>query len=78
MVMIILKAGRTFAHGLTRKIGELLQPVFLMQSIYKIRKTVLCKECTFVQKYINENDVIFGSHQIMNLPFHHHIFMKNL
>ena len=35
-------------------------------------KTVLCKECTYIQKYLNESDENFVSPPDSDLTFHRH------
>ena len=40
----------------------------------KCPKTVLCKECTYVQKYINGNDEKKDSTEDIEHSFAHHIF----
>ena len=44
----------------------------------KYPKTTLCKEFTYVQKMEMKVMGILIPHQMMNLPFHDHIFMENL
>ena len=49
-----------------------------MQSELKISKTVLCKECTYVQKDINESDENFDSTQDNEPTLSSSFFMKDL
>ena len=46
--------------------------------IKKCPKTVLCKECTYVQKDINGNDEKIDSIEDIIHTFSHHIFWENL
>ena len=78
MAMHILQANRKCTHGFMRNVGELWRPVLLMQSELKISKTVLCKECTYVQKDINESDENFDSTQDNEPTLSSSFFMKDL
>ena len=44
----------------------------------KFPKTVLCKECTYVQKYINDKDEKIDPPADIEQTFSHHILLKNL
>ena len=46
------------------------------KQIEKCTKTIVCKECTYVQKDRKKLIMILIPHYIMDLPFQHHIFMK--
>ena len=44
----------------------------------KMSKTILCKECTYVQKYINGKYEKIDPPEDIEQTFSHHILLKNL
>ena len=76
MVIHILQAKIKYAHGLLRKVMEWLTPVFLMQTFST--KTDLFRECTDVQKDLNESDENFDSPLDNEPTFSSSIFHEGL
>ena len=46
------------------------------KQINQYPKSTLCKECTYVQEEKIKVRGILIPHQIINIPFHHHVFLK--
>ena len=61
MVMLILQENMKCSHGLMRRIWEMINLFPDAKQIKKSPKTVLCKECTYVEKDRNESDKSFHS-----------------
>ena len=61
MVIHILQENRKVSHGVHEESCGMTKTCFPDAKQKKSQKNVLCKECTYVQKYINENDENFDS-----------------
>ena len=79
MGMHILQKDVICAHGLMRTLGKWWRTDFPdANQINKCPKTVSCKECTNVQKDINENDEKIDTQADSEQTFFSSYFMKEL
>ena len=69
MFTLILQSNIKCAHGLMRKVCKWWKTIPSSKQIKKIPKTTVCKECTYVQKGIDQIAENFDS-----LPDNEHIF----